>query len=157
MGRKLANSSNCRRNATLMLENPPPMGVVTGPLRPSPVLSMECVSSLGMYSPYLAKASDPAAKLSHSIFTPDASTMRTAALVTSGPIPSPGIRVTLCAINGVLKLLLISRSSLFRAGSCFDGLCFVFFAVEQRLQLRMEFAHILEISVDGGEAYVSDL
>src|SRR5207302_10977629 len=102
---KLANSSNCLRRATLMLENPPPIGVVTGPFRPSPVRSIDCVSSLGMYSPYLANASEPAENLSHSIFTPDASTMRTAAFVTSGPMPSPGISVTLCVMNSYWKTL----------------------------------------------------
>src|SRR6185437_2131376 len=61
--------------------------------------------SLGMYSPYLAKASDPAANFSHSIFTPDASRMRTAAFVISGPIPSPGINVTLYAMNSYWKAL----------------------------------------------------
>src|ERR1039458_4356257 len=50
MGRKLANSSNCLRNATLMLEKPPPMGVVTGPFSPTWVRSMDSVSSLGMYA-----------------------------------------------------------------------------------------------------------
>ncbi len=32
MGRKLAKRSNCLRSVTLMLLNPPPIGVVTGPL-----------------------------------------------------------------------------------------------------------------------------
>ena len=50
IGRKLANSSNCLRSATLMLEKPPPIGVVTGPFRPMWVRSMDSVSSFGMYS-----------------------------------------------------------------------------------------------------------
>src|SRR5215831_19269637 len=147
MGRKFAKSSNCLRNATLMLEKPPPIGVVTGPFKPRPVRSMDCVSSLGMYSPYLANASEPAANFSHSIFTPDASTMRTAAFVTSGPMPSPGISVTLCPITPLY------RDGLLRAGLCFGRFGLVVFAVEQRLQLRMEFAHILEVAIDGGKAY----
>jgi hypothetical protein len=32
--------------------------------------------------------------------------MRTAALVTSGPIPSPGINVTLCVIDSVYFVIL---------------------------------------------------
>ena len=42
-----------------------------------------------------SKASAPTANVSHSNFTPVASRMRTVAFITSGPIPSPGIRVTL--------------------------------------------------------------
>src|SRR5271169_112294 len=98
MGRKLAKSSKRLRSSTLMLEKPPLMGVVTGPFSPTRVRSMDSLSSLGMYSWYFSKASAPAAKLSHSNLTPVASIMRTVAWMTSGPIPSPGIRVTLCAI-----------------------------------------------------------
>ena len=54
IGRKLAYNSNCLRRATLMLENPPPTGVVTGPFRPRCVRSIDWVNSLGMYSLYLA-------------------------------------------------------------------------------------------------------
>src|SRR5580693_5788922 len=95
MGRKFAYKSNFLRSATLMLAKPPPTGVVTGPFSATRVRSIDSSSSLGMYSPCFSKASAPTANVSHSNFTPVASRMRTVALVTSGPIPSPGIRVTL--------------------------------------------------------------
>ena len=38
-----------------MLAKPPPMGVVTGPFRPTRVRSMDSLSSLGMYSWYFFK------------------------------------------------------------------------------------------------------
>jgi len=66
------------------------MGVVTGPFSPTRVRSIDSESSLGMYSWYFSKASAPAAKLSHSNLTPVASSMRTVASMTSGPMPSPG-------------------------------------------------------------------
>src|SRR6266481_6566751 len=94
IGRKFAYSSNFCLRATLMLEKPPPTGVVTGPFSPTCVRSMDSITSFGMYSPCFSKASAPTAKDSHSNFTPVASRMRTVALVTSGPMPSPGIRVT---------------------------------------------------------------
>src|SRR5580704_11325160 len=99
IGRKFAYSSNFWRSATLMLEKPPPTGVVTGPFNPTRVRSIDSITSLGMYSPCFSKASAPTANDSHSNFTPVASRIRTVARVTSGPMPSPGIRVTLCAIS----------------------------------------------------------
>ncbi len=51
IGRKLAYSSNFFRSATLMLGNPPPTGVVTGPFKPTRVRSIDSIKSLGMYSP----------------------------------------------------------------------------------------------------------
>ena len=60
MGRKLANSSNRLRSSTLILENPPPIGVVTGPFRATFVRSMDSFSAFGMYSLYFSKASAPA-------------------------------------------------------------------------------------------------
>ena len=51
IGRKFAYSSNFLRSATLMLENPPPTGVVTGPFSPHRVRSIDSITSLGMYSP----------------------------------------------------------------------------------------------------------
>ena len=95
MGRKFAKRSNCLRRVTLMLLNPPPMGVVTGPLSATLLRAMESLRSAGMYSPKISKASAPAAKRSHSHLMPVASRMRTTACVTSGPMPSPGMRVTL--------------------------------------------------------------
>ncbi len=37
-----------------MLENPPPIGVVTGPFRPTRVRSIDSVNSFGMYSWYFS-------------------------------------------------------------------------------------------------------
>src|SRR5271157_1289997 len=84
-----------------MLAKPPPIGVVTGPLSPTWVRSRDSVSSFGMYSLYFSNASAPAMKVSHSNFTPVASRMRTVAWVTSGPMPSPGMRVILCVIISI--------------------------------------------------------
>src|SRR5215472_6833992 len=127
-----------------MLENPPPIGVVTGPFKPMPVRSIDSVSALGMYSPYLANASEPAANDSHSILTPEASTMRVAARVTSGPIPSPGINVTLCVITFLLG-----------AGFSFGRFGLVIFSVEQLLKLGVELAHIFKIAINRGKPDIS--
>src|SRR6267142_542613 len=128
-----------------MLGKPPPMGVVTGPFRPTPVRSMESISSFGMYSLYFSKASAPALVTSQSILTPAASRMRTVAPVTSRPIPSPGIKVILCDMR------------LFRSGLRFPGLQPFFFGAQQLLQFRAELVHVLEIAVDGGKADIGDL
>src|ERR1039458_1060401 len=68
-----------------------------------------------MYSPNRSNASAPAANLCHSnatpVAAPAASTIRTTAADTSGPIPSPGINVTACvrvAIASQLPLQLAS-------------------------------------------------
>ena len=50
-GRKFANSSNFFRSVTLIEANPPPIGVVTGPLSATLFFSMESYSTCGMYSP----------------------------------------------------------------------------------------------------------
>src|SRR5215472_8337295 len=131
-----------------MLEKPPPTGVVTGPFSPKPVRSTDSISSLGMYSWYFSKASVPAANVSQSIFTPEASRMRTVAPVTSGPMPSPGINVTRCAINSLW---------LFCAGLRPGRFLLVFFRVDQALQLGMELADVLEVPVDGGKTNIRDL
>src|ERR1700751_4152199 len=82
-----------------------------------------------MYSWYLLKASLPAAYASHWNCTPVASRMRTTALVTSGPMPSPGISVITwvllnlvgCALSGIpcllslISVLAASRSALLTA------------------------------------------
>src|SRR5271167_1540343 len=143
-----------------MLGNPPPIGVVTGPLSPTWVRSMDSVSSFGMYSLYFSNASAPAMKVSHSNFTPVASRMRTVAWVTSGPIPSPGIRVILCAMSLILhrqsgaRLYVRTRGasnqlgvpgSRFLVCLAFDsGLSahFRFLCFEQVFQFRHELLHV---------------
>src|SRR6267143_3068104 len=138
MGRKLAKSSKRFRSSTLMLEKPPPMGVVTGPFKPTRVRSIDSITSLGMYSLYFSKASAPTAKVSQSNFTPVASRMRTVALVTSGPMPSPGIRVTLWLIKLGARLRLDALLSDLRD----------FLRLHQIFQLIHEFFDILEIQID---------
>src|SRR5208337_158683 len=161
MGRKLAKSSKRLRSSTLMLAKPPPMGVVTGPFSPTRVRSMDSLSSLGMYSWYFSKASAPAEKLSHSNLTPVASTMRTVAWITSGPIPSPGMRVTLCAINACVGAAALGcpasevrTLSILRPGFAlrFGGVL----GLEQVLQFGHEFLHVFEVEIDGRKPYISD-
>src|ERR1039458_2166697 len=161
IGRKFAKSSKRRRSSTLMLEKPPPMGVVTGPFSPTRVRSMDSESSFGMYSLYFSKASAPAAKLSHSNLTPVASSMRTVAWITSGPIPSPGISVTLCAIDfdHVGTAALGCPASAARSASTLRHLTLRFrrvFGLKQVFQFGHKFLHIFEVEIDGGESYIGD-
>src|ERR1039458_9862502 len=62
-----------------------------------------------MYSPNRSNASAPAANLCHSnstpVASPAASTIRTTAADTSGPIPSPGISVIACFIVAIVSSL----------------------------------------------------
>src|SRR5216684_2499252 len=180
MGRKLAKSSKRLRSSTLMLAKPPPMGVVTGPFSPTRVRSMESLSSFGMYSLYFSKASAPAAKLSHSNLTPVASSMRTVAWMTSGPMPSPGIRVTLWVMknerksghrvigsSGHLNPPRISFSMARSPDHPITRFCFalrfrrIFFFVfargfQQIFKLGHEFLHVFEVQIDGCEPYIRD-
>src|SRR5216683_740223 len=178
MGRKLAKSSKRLRSSTLMLAKPPPMGVVTGPFSPTRVRSMDSLSSLGMYSLYFSKASAPAAKLSHSNLTPVASSMRTVAWMTSGPMPSPGIRVTLWVMknerksghrvigsSGHLNPPRISFSMARSPDHPITRFCFAlrfgrifFFArgFQQIFKLGHEFLHVFEVQIDGCEPYIRD-
>src|ERR1700686_421319 len=146
------------------------MGVVTGPFSPTGVRSMESLSSLGMYSLYFSKASAPAAKLSHSKLTPVASSMRTVAWMTSGPMPSPGIKVTLYAID--YEGASCARGTaeggcryVIKSGLCGFALRFgrIFFFVfvfargfQQILQLRHEFLDVFEVEIDRCESYIRD-
>src|SRR5208337_4091788 len=174
MGRKLAKSSKRLRSSTLMLEKPPPMGVVTGPFSPTRVRSMDSLSSFGMYSWYFSNASAPAAKLSHSNLTPVASTMRTVAWMTSGPIPSPGMRVTLCAIKNERRSghrMIGSSGHLNPPRICFSmarspdhpitrfsfALRFSrVLGLEQVLQFGHELLYVFEVEIDGGKPDVRD-
>ena len=61
-------------------------------------------TSSGMSWPYSARARAPASTRSHSTATPVASTARTVASATSGPIPSPGINVIWCAITAIIEV-----------------------------------------------------
>src|SRR5664280_2031350 len=87
-----------------MLWCPPPMGVVVGPLRPTRVISREAKTSSGINWPCSARARTPASTRSHSTAAPVASTARTEASATSGPIPSPGMSVIKWAIYSYYKV-----------------------------------------------------
>src|ERR1700733_3890779 len=75
------------------------MGVVTGPLSATLLRRIESMSSTGSVWPERSNASRPARWRSHSIATPDAFRIRTTASVTSGPMPSPGIKVMVCVME----------------------------------------------------------
>src|SRR3954466_11436483 len=94
-GRMLAYRSKLLRSATLIERYPSPTGVSSGPLRAMRVRLMESSVSSGIGSPYLATADMPATCSSHSMSAPAASRSRTVARLIDGPMPSPGIRVTL--------------------------------------------------------------
>src|SRR5690242_5952307 len=78
------------------------MGVAVGPFSPTRVASSEASTSSGSRCPVLASAFTPASTRSHSIRTPVASTARTVAYATSGPIPSPGMRVIWWAMRAII-------------------------------------------------------
>src|SRR5215831_8739191 len=80
------------------------MGVAVGPLSPTWVTSREAKTSSGMSWPCSASAFAPASTRSHSILTPVASTARTVASATSGPMPSPGISVIWWTIIAIIEL-----------------------------------------------------
>src|SRR2546423_13112125 len=90
--------SSSLRSATLTERKPPPTGVVIGPLSATPVSRIASRTSGGSgLPPCLSITSAPASRTSHSSSTPVASRTRRVASVSSGPVPSPGMRTTLCA------------------------------------------------------------
>src|SRR5688572_32627914 len=92
-GRRLALRSSALRRPTFTLVKPLPTGVVIGPFNAILFLAIESSSGCGSVVPCSLKASAPAENDSHSGVNPAASSTRTTARVTSGPIPSPGINV----------------------------------------------------------------
>ena len=78
----------------MTLVKPLPTGVVIGPLRAIRLRVTESSSACGSVVPCSFTASAPAEKVSHSGEKPLAARMRTTARVTSGPMPSPGMSVT---------------------------------------------------------------
>ena len=93
-GRTLAYSSSARRSPTLTLRKPPPTGVVIGPLIATPLRRMLSTTRSGSGVPSLAMVASPACCTSQANARPVASITPTVASLSSGPIPSPGIRVT---------------------------------------------------------------
>ncbi len=97
-GRRQAyNPSSCR-SATLTERKPVPIGVVIGPFRATPFAFTDASVSSGSGVPASSITSTPAWCTSHSSSTPVASRTRRVASVSSGPVPSPGMRVTRWAI-----------------------------------------------------------
>ena len=93
-GRMLAKSSNSFRSPTLTERKPVPTGVVSGPLRASEFLRMLSTVASGSGVPVASTAAIPASSSSQLNRRPVASSTLTVSAVISGPMPSPGIRVT---------------------------------------------------------------
>src|SRR5918992_2528622 len=93
-GRTFAYRSNVFRSATLIERKPSPIGVSSGPLSATRWRLMESSVQSGIGSPNRATPAIPASCSSQAMSAPAASRMRTVAAVIEGPMPSPGIRVT---------------------------------------------------------------
>ena len=93
-GRTLANSSNSLRRPTFTERKPVPTGVVSGPLSARPFLRMLSTVASGSGVPVASTAATPASSSSQLNRRPVASSTFTVWAVISGPIPSPGIKVT---------------------------------------------------------------
>src|SRR3954452_21795220 len=85
--------------ATLIDRCPEPTGVVVGPLSAIPRSRIESSVRSGSGLPSSSKTSTPAGCSSHSNSTSVASSTRRVASAISGPVPSPGMRVTRCAMG----------------------------------------------------------
>src|ERR671931_1447743 len=97
-GRTCAYMSSSFRSATFTDRKPPPTGVVIGPLSATPASRIAPRTSSGSgLPPCLSITSAPASRTSQSNSTPVASSTRRVASVSSGPVPSPGMRITRCA------------------------------------------------------------
>ena len=79
---------------------PVPIGVVIGPFSAILFAFTEASVSSGSGVPACSITSTPACRTSQSKATPVASRTRRVASVSSGPVPSPGMRVTRCAMRG---------------------------------------------------------
>src|SRR5690242_7637023 len=91
--------SSSLRSATFTERKPPPTGVVMGPFNATPVSRTASRTSGGSgFPPWRSITSAPASRTSQSNRAPVASSARRVASVSSGPVPSPGIRTTLCAM-----------------------------------------------------------
>ena len=88
------------RRPTLTERKPPPTGVVIGPFSAVPFWRIDSSTCSGSGLPSFSSiTSVPACWTSQSNSTPVASSTRRVASASSGPVPSPGIRVTRCAIR----------------------------------------------------------
>ena len=94
-GRTCAYMSSDFRRPTFTERKPEPTGVVIGPLIAVPFRRIESITPSGSgFPPCLSMTSAPASCTSHWNATPVASSTRRVASAISGPVPSPGIRVT---------------------------------------------------------------
>src|ERR671923_2548642 len=93
-----AYRSSSLRSSTLTERKPEPTGVVVGPLMPTPLRLMEASVSSGNGLPDFSYSSMPASRRSQANSTPVASSTRRVASASSGPVPSPGMKVTSCGI-----------------------------------------------------------
>ena len=94
-GRRFAYRSSVWRSVTLTLRKPSPTGVVIGPLSATLLRRIDSRTCSGSGVPYSAIDGLAGVHLtSHSNATPDASSTRRVASASSGPMPSPGMRVT---------------------------------------------------------------
>src|SRR5437588_8511172 len=91
--------SSSLRRSTLTERKPEPTGVVVGPLMPTPLRLIESSVRSGNGVPSSAYTSSPAGCSSQSNSTPVASSTRRVASTSSGPVPSPGMIVTLYAMR----------------------------------------------------------
>ena len=91
-----------------------PIGVVIGPFSATPFAFTDASVSSGSGVPASSITSTPAWRTSHSSSTPVASRTRRVASVSSGPVPSPGMRVTRWAIGGADRTYPADRDSLAR-------------------------------------------
>ena len=103
-GLKFTYKSKVCLSVTFTLLNPFPTGVVTGPFIAILFLFIASITCSGSGVPYSSMTPAPASTFSHSISTPVDSTTFTIAAATSGPIPSPGISVTLYIFCPPIKL-----------------------------------------------------
>src|SRR5688500_15325690 len=101
-GRTAAYRLSFLRNCTLTDWNPLPTGVVTGPLSATLCAWMAASVRCGRTWSYPRSTADaPADSSTHSTFSPAAARTRFVADVTSGPMPSPGMRTMVCLAMGV--------------------------------------------------------
>src|SRR5678815_1012876 len=109
-GRTAANRSSACRSSTFTLRNPDPTGVVIGPLIATRESRIRSRTRPGRGVPSRSRTSAPASSIAHSMGTPLASSTRRVASETSGPMPSPGIRVTRCATAEPYRAFGVERS-----------------------------------------------
>jgi len=100
------------RSCTLTEVKPVPIGVVTGPLSPTPLRTIESRTSCGRGLPYFSSAAAPARCDSHSNFAPAAAITRERAAAPPKAGAAPGIKVThgervVDASTGLTKLDLV--------------------------------------------------